>query len=174
MVGLNGYAVGGGMGLALAGDVVVAAKSAVLVPAFFRLGIIPDVILLYTLPRVIGLARTKRFLLDDESVSAERALEMGLVSQVVEDADLDGICMILAQRYATKAGAGVGLTKLLLARSFETSADDMFLYEGLAQSVAMFAVEFQAQLAAFAKAGAKKKRGKALAACRTCSHKAGV
>ena len=149
VVGLNGYAVGGGMGLALVGDVVVAARSARFIPAFFELGIVPDVSLLYTLPRLIGLARTKRFLLDNEPWSAQRALEMGLVSEVVDDADLDRTCMDLAERYAQKPPAGIALTKLLLGRTFENSADDMFLYEGLGQAVAMFTEEFQAKLVAF-------------------------
>jgi len=159
VVGLNGYAVGGGMGLALAGDVVVAARSARFIPAFFGLGIVPDVSLLYTMPRLVGLARTKRFLLDDEALSAESALTMGLVSQVVDDADLDRTCLELAARYAQKPPAGIALTKLLLGRTFENSADDMFLYEGLGQAVAMFTAEFQAKLAAFAAGKTTKARG---------------
>jgi 2-(1,2-epoxy-1,2-dihydrophenyl)acetyl-CoA isomerase len=158
VVGLNGYAVGGGMGLALTGDVVVAARSARFIPAFFGLGIVPDVSLLYTMPRLVGLARTKRFLLDDEALSAESALEMGLVSQVVDDADLDRTCLGLAERYAQKPPAGIALTKLLLGRTFESSADDMFLYEGLGQSVAMFTAEFQAKLTAFAAGKTTKTR----------------
>jgi len=146
VVGLNGYAVGGGLGLALAGDIVVAARSAKLIPGFFRLGLVPDVSMLYTLPRLIGMVRTRRFLMLDEGLSAAEALELGMISQVVADEDLDRTCMELAARCAAKPAAAMGLTKLFLARSFESSAQDMFLYEGLGQSVAMFDGEFEARL----------------------------
>jgi len=161
IVGLNGYAVGGGLGLALTGDIVVAARSAKLIPGFFRLGLVPDVSLLHTLPRLIGMARTRRFILLDEPVSAAQALELGMISEVVDDAVLDDTCLDLARRCAAKPATAMGLTKLFLARSFETGADDMFLYEGLGQSVAMFDGEFEARLdALMGPAGKTQRRAK--------------
>src|SRR5258706_8438205 len=85
VVGVNGYAVGGGIGLALAGDVVIAAESAKFVSGFFRLGAIPDVGMMYTLPRLIGLARAKRFLFCNETLTAREAFDIGMVARVVPD-----------------------------------------------------------------------------------------
>ena len=55
--GVRGHAVGGGMGLALLADVLIAGESARLMTGFFRLGVVPDCLTLFTLPRLIGLAR---------------------------------------------------------------------------------------------------------------------
>src|SRR6266851_4045811 len=57
VVGVRGHAVGGGVGLALTGDVVIAGEGAKFVLSFFRIGVVPDVGLMYHLPRLIGMAR---------------------------------------------------------------------------------------------------------------------
>ncbi|MBI4190628.1 MAG: enoyl-CoA hydratase/isomerase family protein [Betaproteobacteria bacterium] len=143
VVGLNGYAVGGGMGLALAGDILIAAQSAKLMSGFFRLGVIPDVAMMYTLPRLIGLARAKNFLFSNATLTAQQALEIGLVSEVVADDRLDEACLAKAHQLAAGPTQVIGLAKLLMARSFETDVDDMFLLEGLGQSLAMSGEEFR-------------------------------
>ncbi|MBN9280203.1 MAG: enoyl-CoA hydratase/isomerase family protein, partial [Hyphomicrobium sp.] len=61
VVGVNGPAVGGGMGLALSGDILIAGASATFVSGFFRLGAVPDIGMMYHLPRLIGMARAKNF-----------------------------------------------------------------------------------------------------------------
>ena len=85
VVGVRGQAVGGGMGLALTGDVVIAGEGAKFMSGFFRLGVVPDVGMMYHLPRLIGMARAKNFLFSGGTMLAPEALELGLVAKVVPD-----------------------------------------------------------------------------------------
>jgi 2-(1,2-epoxy-1,2-dihydrophenyl)acetyl-CoA isomerase len=143
VVGVNGVAVGGGMGLAFAGDLIVAAQSAQFMAGFFRVGVCPDVATMYTLPRLVGMARAKQFLFGNATWSAEDALNAGLVAQVVADEQLDAVCLEKARALAQGPAGVIGLAKLIMARSFETGLDEMFLYEGLGQALAMSGAEFQ-------------------------------
>lgn len=148
VVGVNGYAVGGGMGLALAGDLIYAADDAQFISGFFRLGVIPDVGTMYTLPRLIGMARTKRFLFGDEPMTAREAYECGLVAKVVPRAELDEACLKKAKQLAAGPAEIIGLSKSLLARTFETGMNEMFMLESLGQGLAMSSGEFEEGLSA--------------------------
>lgn len=143
IVGVNGVAAGGGMGLAFAGDLIVAAESAKFMAAFFRVGVCPDVATMYTLPRLVGMARAKQLLFGNASWSARDALAAGLVTEVVPDEQLDEACLAKARALADGPAGVIGLAKLIMARSFETSLDEMFLYEGLGQALAMSSAEFK-------------------------------
>lgn len=148
VVGVQGQAVGGGMGLALTGDVVIAAANAKFTAGFFRLGTIPDVGMMYHLPRLIGMARAKNFLFANGSFNAQEALELGLVAKVVPEAELESAARAEAQRLAAGPAEVMGLAKMLMARSFETSMNDMFTFEGLGAALAMSNPEFREGLAA--------------------------
>ncbi len=143
IVGVNGVAVGGGMGLAFAGDLIVAAESAKFMAGFFRVGVCPDVATMYTLPRLVGMARAKQLLFGNATWSASDALAAGLVTEVVSDDRLDEICLEKARALAAGPAGVIGLAKLIMARSFETGLDEMFLYEGLGQALAMSSAEFK-------------------------------
>lgn len=147
-VGVNGHAVGAGMGLALTADVLIAAESASFLTGFFRIGAVPDLALMYHLPRLIGMARARRMLFSNRSVSAAEALQLGLVGQVVPDSDLYQAGLDEALRLAQGPAQVMGLAKTLLARSFETSLADMLAFEGLGQALAMSSPEFREGLAA--------------------------
>jgi len=148
VVGVRGQAVGGGMGLALTGDVVIAGESAKFMSGFFRLGVVPDIGMMYHLPRLIGMARAKNFLFSGASMSAQEALELGLVAKVVPDADVEAAGLAEAHRLAAGPAEVMGLAKTLMARSFETSLHDMFAFEGFGQVLAMSNPEFREGLAA--------------------------
>jgi len=148
VVGVNGIAVGGGMGLAFAGDLIVASESARFMAGFFRIGVCPDVATMYTLPRLVGMARAKQLLFGNGTWSARDALAYGLVAEVVSDADLDRACLDKAHALAEGPAEVIGLAKLIMARSFETGLDEMFLYEGMGQALAMSSGEFKEGLAA--------------------------
>lgn len=148
VVGINGQAVGGGMGLALSGDVLIAGESAKLIAGFFRLGAIPDIGIMYHLPRLIGMARAKNFLFSGGSFSAREAAELGLVARVVPDEKLYEEGLREAKRLAQGPAEVMGLAKTLMARSFETSMTDMFAFEGFGQALAMANPEFREGLAA--------------------------
>lgn len=148
VVGVNGHAVGGGMGLALSGDVLIAAESAKFMAGFFRLGAIPDIGIMHQLPRLIGMARAKNFLFKNGTFSAEEAAAIGLVSSVVPDDRLDEEGLREAHRLATGPAEVMGLAKQLMARTFETSMSEMFAFEGIGQALAMSNPEFREGLAA--------------------------
>jgi 2-(1,2-epoxy-1,2-dihydrophenyl)acetyl-CoA isomerase len=148
VVGVRGAAVGGGMGLALTGDVVIAGAGAKFVSGFFRLGTIPDVGMMYHLPRLIGMARAKNFLFSNATMDASQALELGLVAQVVPDDEVDSAGLAQAERLAQGPAEVMGLAKTLMARSFETTLADMFAFEGLGAALAMSNPEFREGLAA--------------------------
>ncbi len=149
VVGVNGVAVGGGMGLALAGDILIAADNAKFISSFFKLGVVPDVALLYALPRLIGLAQARNLLFSNGTLTAEEARNLGLISQIVDAGRLDESCRAKAREIAAGPYKAMGLAKLLMARSFETDLDTMFLLEGLAQAVTMTDDEFRERVAAF-------------------------
>jgi 2-(1,2-epoxy-1,2-dihydrophenyl)acetyl-CoA isomerase len=148
VVGVNGFAVGGGIGIALAGDLIYAADDAKFIPGFFRLGVVPDVGTMYTLPRLIGMARAKRFLFGNEPMGAQEAHDCGLVARIVPRAALDEAGLAKARELAEGPAAVMGLAKSLLARSFETGMNEMFMLEAFGQGLAMSSGEFREGLAA--------------------------
>ena len=148
VIGVNGHAVGGGMGLALTGDLVIASESAKFMSGFFKLGVMPDIGMMYHLPRLIGMAQAKNFLFSGGTFTAEQAAQLGLVFKVVPDAELYDAGLAQAQRLAEGPAQVMGLAKTLMARSFETSLADMFAFEGFGQALAMSNPEFHEGLEA--------------------------
>ena len=122
---------GGGMGLALTGDVVIAGESAKFMSGFFRLGVVPDVGTMYHLPRLIGMARAKNFIFSGATMSAQEALELGLVAKVVPDDQVEAAGLAEAARLAEGPAEVMGLAKTLMARSFETSLHGHVRFRGL-------------------------------------------
>jgi 2-(1,2-epoxy-1,2-dihydrophenyl)acetyl-CoA isomerase len=148
VVGVRGQAVGGGLGLALSGDVLIAGESTKFIAGFFRVGTVPDIGTMYHLPRLIGMARAKNLLFGGASMSAREALELGLVAKVVADADVESAALAEAARLAAGPAEVMGLAKILMARSFESTLADMSAYEGFGQVLAMSNPEFREGLAA--------------------------
>jgi len=98
---VNGVAAGGGMGLALGCDIAVAARSARFVCTFGpRLGIVPDLGTTFHLPHRVGKARARGIAMLGEPISAEQAVDWGLIWSVVDDDDLDTTVADLAARLA--------------------------------------------------------------------------
>jgi 2-(1,2-epoxy-1,2-dihydrophenyl)acetyl-CoA isomerase len=107
---VNGVAAGAGAGLAFACDLRVAARGASFLMAFARVGLAADTGVSWTLPRLAGAGRAAELLMLAEPIRAPQALELGLVNQVVEDADLPAVAGALAARLAagpTAAYAGI-------------------------------------------------------------------
>ena len=148
VVGVRGHAVGGGLGLALTGDVLILGESTKLISGFFRLGTVPDIGMMYNLPRLIGMARAKNFLFGGATMSAPEALGLGLAAQVVPDDEVEAAGLAEAVRLAEGPAEVMGLAKTLMARSFETSLTDMCAFEGFGQVLAMSSPEFREGLAA--------------------------
>lgn len=146
--GVQGYAVGGGVGLALTADVIVAAKSAKFMAGFFRLGAVPDIMTMYSLPRLIGMARARNFLFGNQTMDAKQAHDLGLAVEVVPDAELHDRGLAMARKLAEGPAEVMGLAKQIMLRTFENGLDDMYLYEELGQAMAMSSVEFKEGLSA--------------------------
>ena len=117
VVAVNGVAAGGGFSLAMAGDIIVAARSASFIQVFSRIGLVPDLGSTWLLPRLIGRQRALELMLLNEPLSAERAQEWGLVRQVVDDAQLLDAAMELAQRLAKGPTRALVATRALLEES---------------------------------------------------------
>ncbi len=98
---VNGMTAGGGVGLALAADIVIAARSATFIQVFGpRLGLIPDLGTTWTLPRLVGRARALGLALTGDRLAAETAAEWGMIWKCVDDDALMGEAMSLAQKLA--------------------------------------------------------------------------
>jgi len=146
---VNGPAAGAGLALALACDLRLAAASASLVPAFGRIGLVPDSGLSHTLPRLIGSAAAFDWMVSGRSIAAPEAAALGLVTRVVEDADLAAETDALAAELAAGPTAAIGLTKQLIGSSLESSLDDQLDEEARLQAIAAAGDDFAEGVAAF-------------------------
>jgi enoyl-CoA hydratase/carnithine racemase len=111
---INGAAIGAGLDLACMCDVRIAAEGAIFAESFVKLGIVPGDGGAWLLPRVIGNARAALMTLTGDAIDSARALEYGLVSDVVPAADLLDAAKAVAQRIASNPGHALRLTKRLL------------------------------------------------------------
>ena len=111
---VNGAAAGAGMSLALACDVRIAARSASFVPAFIKIGLIPDSGGTWLVRRLLGAARAFEWLTTGRRLSADEARDWGLVSEVVDDEELPERMHEVAALYAAMPTRAVWQTKRLL------------------------------------------------------------
>lgn len=114
---VNGVAAGAGANLALACDIVLAARSAKFIQSFARVGLIPDAGGSWMLPRLIGEARAKAIAMTAEPVTAERAEHWGMIWRSVDDAELMTEARNLAARLAAGPTFGLGLMKDLIQQA---------------------------------------------------------
>src|SRR5450432_3808403 len=118
---VNGVAAGAGANIALACDIVVAARSANFVQAFSKLGLIPDSGGTWFLPRLVVDARAMGLALLGNKLPAEQAASWGMIWQCVEDAELAGTVDELARQFAVAPTRGLAATKSALRRSWQHS-----------------------------------------------------
>jgi 2-(1,2-epoxy-1,2-dihydrophenyl)acetyl-CoA isomerase len=114
---VNGPAAGAGANIALACDIVLAAKSAQFLQAFARIGLIPDAGGTFHLPRLVGDARARALMMLAEPIGAEQAEASGMIYRAVDDEDLLGEAHTVAERLAAGATQALGLIKRALAAS---------------------------------------------------------
>jgi len=132
VVAVNGAAAGAGMSLAVAGDLVVAAASAKFTMAYTAAGLSPDGSSTYCLPRLIGLRRTQELMFTNRRLSAEEALEWGLVNRVVPDEALLDEAGALAAQLAQGPTRAFGSVKTLLDASFSGTLETQMELEARA------------------------------------------
>ncbi|MDX2233017.1 MAG: enoyl-CoA hydratase-related protein [Hyphomonadaceae bacterium] len=117
---VNGTAAGGGVGVALACDIVIAAKSAKFIQVFApQLGLVPDMGCSWHLPRLVGAARAKGLALLGDRLSAEDAEKWGLIWSAVDDADLAAKAHEIAVRLAHGPTKGFVRTREVLAAAMD-------------------------------------------------------
>ncbi len=114
---VNGVAAGAGANLALACDIVIAAKSASFIQAFCRIGLVPDSGGTFFLPRLVGTARAMGLALTGDKLSAEQAAAWGLIWKCVDDAELGATADALVTQFATGPTRGLAAIKESLQRS---------------------------------------------------------
>jgi 2-(1,2-epoxy-1,2-dihydrophenyl)acetyl-CoA isomerase len=121
---VNGVAAGAGANIALACDIVIAARSANFVQAFSKLGLIPDSGGTWFLPRLIGDARAMGLTLLGNKLPAEQAAAWGLIWQCVEDAELAGAVDAMARQFAVAPTRGLAATKNALRRGWQNTFEE--------------------------------------------------
>jgi 2-(1,2-epoxy-1,2-dihydrophenyl)acetyl-CoA isomerase len=120
---VNGVAAGAGANIALACDIVIAARSASFIESFSKLGLIPDSGGTWHLPRLVGMARARGLAMLGPKVPAEQALEWGMIWQVVDDEALMETALGLARQMATQPTRGFAFTKQAFAASAANTLD---------------------------------------------------
>jgi 2-(1,2-epoxy-1,2-dihydrophenyl)acetyl-CoA isomerase len=120
---VNGVAAGAGANIALACDIVIAARSAKFIQSFAAIGLIPDSGGTWVLPRLVGQARALGLALTGEPLEAERAAAWGLIWKAVEDEQLDAEVDALASRFATGPTRGLARIKSMIRESWGQSLD---------------------------------------------------
>ena len=126
---VNGVAAGAGANIALACDLVVAAKSASFVQAFAKLGLIPDSGGTWFLPRLIGNARAMGLALLGDKLPAEQAAQWGLIWKCVEDSELTGTVDDLAMHFAAAPTRGVARTKQAMYEGWNRTLEQQLTVE---------------------------------------------
>jgi 2-(1,2-epoxy-1,2-dihydrophenyl)acetyl-CoA isomerase len=120
---INGVAAGAGVNLALAGDIIIAAKSANFTQAFIRIGLVPDAGGTFFLPRLIGDARARGLAMLGETITAAQALDWGLVFRLFDDEVFAAEALALATSLAAKPTQALAAMKQAFAAATTNTLD---------------------------------------------------
>jgi 2-(1,2-epoxy-1,2-dihydrophenyl)acetyl-CoA isomerase len=157
---LNGPAVGASMNIALACDMVVAARSAYLQEAFAKIALVPDAGGTWILPRLVGPKQALALMLSAEPIPAEEAQRMGLVYKVFEDASFADDVAALAAKLAEGPALAYRLTKQAVAQSLTNDLEAQLALEARLQSEAGFSRDFAEGVTAFREKRAPRFEGR--------------
>lgn len=146
---VNGPAAGAGCSLALAADIVIAARSAYFLQAFVNIGLIPDAGATWLLPRLAGRARAMEMMMLGERIPAEQAASWGMISRVVPDEDLESEAVALATRLAQGPTVALGLIRRMARNSAQLTLTEALEAERAAQREAGNSRDFKAAVLAF-------------------------
>jgi 2-(1,2-epoxy-1,2-dihydrophenyl)acetyl-CoA isomerase len=149
LVAVNGPAVGFGLSLALAADIILAARSAFFQLTFSRIGLIPDGGAPWLLPRIIGMARTKELVVLAERLPSEKALEWGLINQVHEDDKLLEATVALATELTHRPTKTLSLIRRAYWNSLDNTYEQQLQLEAELQAVAARTEDFVEGVMAF-------------------------
>ena len=146
---VNGVAAGAGANIALACDIVVAAKSAKFIQSFSAIGLIPDSGGTWVLPRLVGQARALGLALTGEPLAAEQAEQWGLIWKAVDDEALDAEVDAIAQKLASLPPLGLAAIKDMIRTSWQYSLDEELERQAGAMRRLGFTQDYREGVAAF-------------------------
>lgn len=126
---VNGVAAGAGANIALACDIVFAAKSASFIQAFSKIGLVPDSGGTFTLPRLVGFNLASALMITGDKATAEEALQYGMVYKVYDDAVLLSQALVNADHVAAMPTKAIGLTKRLLNKTYSNTLEQQLNFE---------------------------------------------
>ena len=149
LAAVNGVAAGAGMSLALACDVRYAAASARFVVAFVRIGLVPDAGCLYFLPRLVGPGAALELAWTGDPISAQQALEIGLVNKVLPDDRVLSETQELASRLAHGPARTIALIKRAINQAHELPLERVLELESSYQELCARHPDFAEGVAAF-------------------------
>jgi 2-(1,2-epoxy-1,2-dihydrophenyl)acetyl-CoA isomerase len=146
---VNGPCAGAGVSLACACDIRIAAESAGFIPGFVGIGLVPDAGGSFFIGRLLGQARAFEWMTSNRKLSAQEALQWGLVSAVVPDDELAASTAELAAGYAAAPTKAVAMTKRLFERAQLGTLEDQLELEAQLQTVATGSDDFLEGVTAF-------------------------
>jgi len=146
---VNGVAAGAGANLALACDIVLAAKSASFVEVFCKLGLIPDTGGTWILPRLIGPARATGLAMLGDKLSAETAEQWGLIWKSVADTALMDEALAMAEHFAAAPTRGLAFTKKAFQASYANTLPEQLKLEGEMMRELGYSHDYREGVAAF-------------------------
>jgi len=146
---VNGVAAGAGANIALACDIVVAAKSAKFIQSFSAIGLIPDSGGTWALPRLVGQARALGLALTGEPLPADKAEEWGMIWKAVDDASLDAEVDAIAAKLAALPPLGLAAIKEMIRSSWQYSLDEELERQAGAMRRLGFTDDYREGVAAF-------------------------
>jgi 2-(1,2-epoxy-1,2-dihydrophenyl)acetyl-CoA isomerase len=150
IMAVNGVAAGGGFSLALSGDLVIAAESAKFTMAYSRIAASPDGSSSYFLPRLVGLRRAMELYFTNRVLTAKEAVEWGMVTRAVPDAELAAAVGALARELAQGPSKSFGIAKRLLHQSTWESLETQMELEAQGIAACGHTEDFRAGVTAFA------------------------
>ena len=146
---VNGVAAGAGANVALACDMVVAARSAKFIQSFSAIGLVPDSGGTWVLPRLVGQARAMGLALTGEPLSAEKAEEWGLIWKCVDDEALDSEVDAIAQKLASLPPLGLTAIKKMIRESWSHTLDQELNHQRDAMRRLGFSEDYREGVSAF-------------------------
>jgi 2-(1,2-epoxy-1,2-dihydrophenyl)acetyl-CoA isomerase len=146
---VNGAAVGGGLALSLLADIVIASREAYFMSGYSKLGALPDLGLLQTLPWAIGSLRAKEMIMLNRRYTAEEAVAIGLANRVVAPEKLMPEALAVAEEIASGPTAMLTMSKVMMKRAYEASVEDFFEREAVSQAITFGSSEFSEGVDAF-------------------------
>jgi 2-(1,2-epoxy-1,2-dihydrophenyl)acetyl-CoA isomerase len=141
---VDGFAVGGGLGLALASDITYATERTLFCMGFIRIAAAPDMGSSYFLAERVGLARAKKMAFTGEVVGAEEALRIGLVNEVVDHQEISDKVMELARRIARRSAETLAWTKRVMNKYQRLELQSVLDLEAHVQPIMLLSEEHRA------------------------------